>query len=101
MESLKRLDRLVREGKGGEASAEIARLAQRKVPHAAQAELANLAWRAGLPALGIRILHSAVRPPERSPREATSKEKAEYAACLIKLGALEEGVELLSSVPSR
>lgn len=62
------------------------------------AALARLAMRAGAPELGLRILHRIVHPPPRVVAKATQAETAEYAICLVKSGALEEGEKLLSGI---
>lgn len=58
---------------------------------------ANLARRAELPELGARILFPLVRG-EKGTRSVTENEKVEYAACLIKLGAVQEGMALLEEI---
>ena len=93
-----RLDRLLREGKGGMARRELETLYEIKVPRQFAASLGSLSWRASLPAFGIRVLNPIVRPKEKAPVVATEEEKAEYAACLIRLGAVEEASQLLSQL---
>lgn len=98
---LDKIHALVIEGHTAEARTRLLRLAARPAARDHAAELARLACRAGLPGLGLRLLHPIVRPSARVRREASPVEKSEYALCLIKAGALEEGVALLDEVDPR
>jgi tetratricopeptide (TPR) repeat protein len=61
-------------------------------------EIASLARRAGLPQLTVSFLNSLVRPP-RHGDTATEVEKAVYAGALVKLGAVEEALDILARIP--
>ena len=92
---LEEISRLIREGEGGQAGKWLLALPWKRIPRKDLASAAQLAWRSGLPILGLKILHPIVRPEHRLPRAASAEEKAEYAVCLIKAGATEEGLLLL------
>lgn len=93
---LDEIDRLIRAGKSQSAREKlndaVAGLKAKDAPRAA-----NLAWRCHIPELGLKILGPIVRPAHAEARHATEEEKAEYAVCLIKLGATDEGLSLLDS----
>ena len=91
----------IRRGDLKTARGELRRLCARRVPRTEAAPLANLAYRAGLPELGLRLLGRIVRPPPRVATRATAAEKAEYAVCLIRLGASEEARWLLDEIDER
>lgn len=61
--------------------------------------MANLARRVGLPIVSLRLLNALVRPTSKQPEVATPEEKAEYAAALTFIGASEESIVLLESLP--
>ena len=95
-QQLREIDALIRQGHGAAVRARLAAVLVRRPPRDAAPRLAQLAWRAGLPEVGLRVLNPLVRPTDRKPTEATPLETAEYAACLIKAGAVDEGAALLS-----
>ncbi len=97
-DTLTRLDADIRGGRLREARASLKALAKAKLPRPALAEAANLAWRASNPAQGIKWLSALVRPAARKPITATATEKAEYGACLVKVGALSEACDLLAGI---
>lgn len=76
----------------------LARLAGKRPPRPLTRTLLHLARRAGRYDLALRWLNPIVRPTSRKPVEATGEEKSEYAASLIRSGAVEEGLELLRTV---
>lgn len=71
------------------------------LPRKSRHRLARLARRAGLFPVSIRILNPIVRPPPKSPREATDEEKAEYAASLVKIGASSEALDILMRLDAK
>lgn len=96
------LEGAVRAGRGRDVAARIARLARRRVPRAVAALLAQLAWRSGVPLVGIRILRPLVRENRRVANEPEPEEIAEYAQCLVRVGATSEAVALLRAIaPAR
>jgi hypothetical protein len=97
-DELSAIEALVRGASPAEARERLLRLVERKRDRADLAEIAWLAWRCDLPKVGIRVLGPLIRPDRKSPAVPTDREKAEYAACLIKIGAVNEGELLLRSV---
>lgn len=79
----------------------VTKVTRTRVPRPHAASVARVARRAGLPALGLRLLVRYVRPSSRSPSTASAEEKAEYAACLVRLGAPDEALELLATLDER
>ncbi len=67
-----------------------------RVPREVVLPLASLARRAGAPGLGAQLLHSIVRPDK--PTNATAAEQAEYAACLVRIGAEGEALKILETL---
>jgi hypothetical protein len=88
----------IREGQAQQARKILESLDIRRIPRDHAAPFAALARRSNLPMLGLRILRSWVRGSERSPVRAAPGEKAEYAACLLRIGATTEAQELLDEV---
>ncbi len=78
----------------------LRRIARRGVPAADRAEFANLAWRSGDPELGLRALSPIVRGTGRKRGTPTEAEIAEYAACLVRLGAIDEAMTLMQGLPA-
>lgn len=62
--------------------------------------LANLARRIGMYSLGIKLLNPIVRS-EYQTIVATEKEKAVYSGLLIRIGAIEEALDLLRSIKDK
>lgn len=91
------IDALIRAGDGARARDRLAEWARKKIPREALASFAWMAWRTEMPALGIKALTTVVRPSHRKVSQASQREKAEYAACLIKLGATDEALTLLAA----
>ncbi len=85
-------------GHGGRARGALESVSIRTLPRRDRPVFASLAWRSGLPELGLRALHALVRPSQRRPVAASPAEKAEYGHCLVKYGAVEEGRALLAEV---
>lgn len=91
-------DKQIRAGQGKTVRKILESTPKKKIPRAQLAQWAWLAWRVGAPDLGIAWLNGIVRPKARSPVAATPRERAEYAACLTRLGALGEALDLLKTV---
>lgn len=92
------IDRDIRQGRLGAARQRLRRLAVKKLKRAAFARCANLARRAGLPQVSIRMLNPLVRPRKILLEPARAAEVSEYAAALIDVGAVDEGLRLLASL---
>lgn len=95
---LKEVDQGIRVGNLQEARRKLARFRQEKVSRKYTVAVASLCRRAELPSISIRVLNPIVRSKPRLMVEATQAERAEYAACLIKIGASDEGLALLRSI---
>ena len=94
------LDTWIRQGQGVQAQRELVRLSKKKLPRREALAFAVLARRADLPLLGIRILNPIVRPTNKAPATASETESAEYALSLTKIGATQEGLQILSDLES-
>jgi hypothetical protein len=92
---------MIRKGQIVSARRELRALSNKKVGRADAAQFGLLAWRAKIGRLGIKALNPIVRPPPRSKVFADEEEKAAYAACLIQVGAIDEGLEILNSLDTR
>jgi len=102
MSVLSELENLMRAGRGQQVQKQLRRVDARKIPETDLAGLAALAWRSGAPELGLSWLHSRVRPPEKKrARDASVEQRAEYAACLLRLEAQKEAAQLLKGLPAR
>ncbi|MGE3680676.1 MAG: tetratricopeptide repeat protein [Bdellovibrionales bacterium] len=70
-----------------------------RVPRAFRLPLANVCRRAGLFTSGLRLLTPLVHPDRRSARAPiTTEELSEYAVLLMKIGSLNEAIDLLQGV---
>src|SRR5947209_6100088 len=87
------IDRLIRSGEMLAARRVVLGLCRRRLPRAEIADTAMLCLRAGLPMAGARLLKGLIRPSGRKRMDATDKERAYYALSLIKLGAVDEGIQ--------
>ncbi|MCM2277102.1 MAG: hypothetical protein NDJ89_03415 [Oligoflexia bacterium] len=99
-EILNQIDESIRQGQTRRAAARIQALCEEssRLPRKEKLELARLARRAFIPALGILLLRPFVRPSASTIIKATPEERLEFAACLIWLGARSEGRELLAAL---
>src|SRR4051812_43623065 len=100
-DKLAAIDRLIVQGQIAAAQAAIERRLKKPVTRAGYAPLAALAWRAGIPEAGLRLLRRVVKPELEGGDAATDLERAEYAQCLIRIGAAEEGEKILSRLDPR
>lgn len=95
---LERIGEEIRQGRAKSAQEELQKLCSRGVDRKYAAPIASLARRAAVADLGLRALHKIVRPTGRLPIPASDEEKLEYAACLTKIGATEESLDILESL---
>lgn len=86
---MKSVENLLREGRLAEARETLA--AHAPPERTSVVELARLAWRAGAPELGLRWLKPFLD-------DATPRERAEYAGCLIEIGAVDEAERWLANI---
>lgn len=91
-------DQAIRAGRTADARDFLLSLEGRGVPRPQAADLAGLSRRTYLPELGVRWLHPIVRAADLVASAATDREKAEYAACLARLGAADEAEALLGTL---
>src|SRR5262249_48014736 len=97
--TLDQIEALIRTGREGEARRALGKLRTQRVERNCVTRLAHLARRARMPELSISVLNRLIRPSRKLYNEATSDEKLEYAASLIKIGALHEAGEILDELP--
>ena len=99
-EDLSSLEEKIRLGRGGEVRQALTRIGRKrvKIPAADLAKVAQLCWRVGLADTGLKILHPVMRPKARQPQSADPWQVAEYAACLIRVGATEEASQIIFEV---
>jgi hypothetical protein len=67
-----------------------------KVPRKLLLGFAKAARQAGLPEVGLRFLSPIIHPPEARKSDATDREAAEFAMCLVRIGAVEEAADLMA-----
>src|SRR5262245_16867002 len=91
------LDQLIRQGQSKAVRAELRSLRLDRLAPAERVRAANLARRAGLPAMSVSILNPVVRAREQRAG-GTPNERVEYAVALASLGAVAEAAELFDSV---
>lgn len=96
-----KIEWLIRDGRGDLAEASLEELISESVPREHAAAIARLARRGNVPKLGLQVLYPIVRPAPRVPCDATPAETAEYAACLIRIGALEDAYGLLCGIDEK
>jgi tetratricopeptide (TPR) repeat protein len=92
------IDKLIRTGHHGQAAQLLDEVLATRIPRPHLFEVAGLCRRLSRSQTGIALLNPLVRPSEKKPVEATEEERIEYAACLIRLGGLNEAFRLLESV---
>jgi tetratricopeptide (TPR) repeat protein len=99
-EQLEQIDALIRVGNFSAARRIIRALATTNLPRIVLLQFAKLSRRADLPLLGLRALYPLVHPEPDSLTRATDAEKVEYAACLVRVGACSEAIEILDGIPN-
>lgn len=89
----------VRAGEGHSVGRALSHIPRGEIPIEHLAKIANLAWRINRPSLGIRLLYPELRRHNGLKVNAHPDAFAEYAACLIEIGALSEAKRTLSTIP--
>ena len=79
----------------------LGKLNTAQIPRVWRCRLANIARRAGLISLGLRILTPAVRSQESETVLPSDDELAEYAILLQRCGAVSEAMSILASIDPR
>lgn len=95
VDKMDQIELLIRQGDIAQAATIIRLLHKKKVPNRFAARFAELARRADLSQVGLSVLYTIVRRPGLPP-QGSAREIAEYAACLIRIGATDEAVSLLT-----
>jgi tetratricopeptide (TPR) repeat protein len=95
---LQDIEALVRSGRLTEAQQALESLPLSSIPREASVLYANLARRAGLGQLALRILNPIIRSKKPRQTPATPQEKIEYAATLRQQGMIDEAAELLEEI---
>src|SRR4051812_13414597 len=93
-------ERLLRAGHTQIVQKMFQELQPAKIPRVHAADIANLARRAGLNNLSLKILSPIVRTQRKRARAATDTEKLSYAVSLLRVGSVVEARALLSEVGS-
>jgi hypothetical protein len=92
-------ERLIRTGKPSGLAGLLQDVNFATVERSRRLPLANLLRRAGLFMAGLRLLTPVVRPEIRARgEEATEDEVAEYASLLMKIGSLNEAINLIRTL---
>ena len=97
-ETLLAIDRLIVQGELAEAQLRIKKRIKASVARSDLARVAYLAWRAGVPEVGLRLLRRVVRGAKGDTDTSTEEERAEYAQCLLRVGATDEGERMLQGI---
>jgi len=95
------IDVLIRTGRSAKARSELTRHRPSSFTREERFELAAVARRAALPWLTLRLLTPIVRSSAKKNLQASTREKAEYAAALVRVGAVREAVEMLENLDSK
>ncbi len=95
---LTEIDAFLAVGDIAKAKSLLRRLPLTKISRANLAHFAKTARRCGLPELSLRILSPIVRPKHALLRPANTGEMAEYSAALVRVGAVVEAENILSTL---
>lgn len=91
----------IRAGRGRGVAEELSRLDVGEIPRRWLWPIAKIARRTGCFVLGLKILSPVIHPHKRAIRAAPSPEElAEHSALLIQMGAIREGLQILSEIDS-
>lgn len=92
------LDQSLRQGRHGAVRQELSRLNAREAPRASLEALANVARRAGVYSLALRLLNPVCRPAQGLRRNASAGELVEYGMALVKNGSLDEALGIFRGI---
>lgn len=92
------IDIQIRSGALQSAQQELTKIYKRAIPRSHKARGAHLAWRVGLPQMGLRSLYAIVNGSRKTPPNPTDEEKIQYAVCLLKIGAIDEAGSILEGI---
>ena len=93
-----RIDRAIREGRHADANRALDSVLAKQILRDELWLVAGLCRRLSRSKAGVGLLNPIVRPSAKKPVHASDEERAEYAACLIRLGVLNEAHALLDQV---
>lgn len=96
-ELIKACEADLRAGRISQAAAQLRNLKPSEIPREFRLPLANLCRRAQMDYLALRILSPVVRP-EKITTAPTAEEQSEYAASLLKIGAVHEAIAILDGI---
>jgi hypothetical protein len=88
----------LRAGKISQAAARLRAVKTDSIPREHRMTVANLCRRAQMDHQAMKILGPVVRPEKLITAAASPEEQAEYAACLLKIGAAPEALAILEGV---
>ena len=94
-------EKMVRTGKASDVAVILSALSKGDIPPPLFEKIANLAWRTGCPQVGIKILFNDIRINQNLREHPNPGMVAEYAGCLIELGAIGEARILLKQVEKK
>jgi len=100
-EQLDSWDAAIRRGEANDVRAAILHLERRRVPRSLLVRAAGICRRVDCLAPALKLLQPVVRAARKHAEPATDAEKAEYAASLVRAGAVEEGLGLLRPLDAR
>lgn len=88
-------NQMVRAGQGAQVARELALIPRNKIPTPLLAKVVNLCWRINMPTLGLRLLFPELRRQAHRRQPPPPDALAEYAGCLLEIGALGEARTIL------
>lgn len=94
------IESAIKSGAHGKARSLLIHLSIADIPRKYKTKFAELSRRAQNPQLALRILNDIIRSKKMLTHPATSAEKAEYAAALLRVGSVTEARYLLQSCNS-
>ena len=94
-DKLAQIEKLIKTAHGSEAQKALLKLRKREKIDGHERTYAALARRAYVPELGLRALHPIICEEGRRRRDASPTDLVEYAACLVRAGAVEEAESYL------
>jgi len=97
---IKECDALIKTGRPQLVAKQLAALTLTRIPRQWRRPLAHICRRAGLNPLGLKLLSPIVRPKDSDSVAPTPTELAEYAALLLRSGAVTEAETILSKIDS-
>jgi hypothetical protein len=91
-------ERWLREGHGKQVARALSQLTLSKVPRSERLALTNLARRAGVPTLGLKLLTPGTRDEKGFLTDVSDTERAEYGILLQGIGSTTEALAILRAI---